>query len=483
MEIIGNPLNMEEKDKINRNFKKQSDGLNHVMNNITDYIKRGSINEDMVSFIIPSKNIFNNDPSNLTNGRVNSLGGITIDPNIRYLTGEPQIVKPSKSYYTNKTIFINFFDKNGDFKKYEFVSANRSFDSTNDSRFIRISTRESDLETLQVEEGVLGTPYERYYRTISDVEFKQILDSEFSGIKNIKYPSLNSRLNDIERSIIDIDPDKLVVDPEVSEGVFVSEMNNKLGVLGGENLNFKNSSGLFQVGQIVNVRDLSVISRYMVGCNFVNTIWGVQNYTIDIKGVNERRVPIETTVKSDVLSDYDILGGKTGTLGIIHNLILHVRHIESGITLVAVVLKSGGDRFEVIKTVLDKAVDKIKGIDNNDIIDAEGYSCFEVDGYNNSKVNSPIEYVLYKEVGSLQSPASLTKVLTSIIAIENASNINMPITITESDIREDSIELFDGDVMTLRDALYLSLIKSNNTISTAISRTVGLEIIKHRGYA
>ncbi len=72
-----------------------------------------------------------------------------------------------------------------------------------------------------------------------------------------------------------------------------------------------------------------------------------------------------------------------------------------------------------------------------------------------------------------QPMASLTKVMTALVAIEH-SNLDMLVTVTSGDlIGESSAGLVSGDVVTLRTLLYGLLLRSGNDAAMAIARSVG----------
>lgn len=72
-----------------------------------------------------------------------------------------------------------------------------------------------------------------------------------------------------------------------------------------------------------------------------------------------------------------------------------------------------------------------------------------------------------------QPVASLTKVMTAVVALER-SHLDLPVTITAGDvIGESSAGLIPGDVVTLRTLLHGLLLKSGNDAAMAIARAVG----------
>lgn len=72
------------------------------------------------------------------------------------------------------------------------------------------------------------------------------------------------------------------------------------------------------------------------------------------------------------------------------------------------------------------------------------------------------------------SPASLTKVMTALVVLENCS-LDEVVNIPDVRIYEDGIQLFglkEGDSLTVRDLLYIDLVYSGNDASLALAKYV-----------
>lgn len=85
--------------------------------------------------------------------------------------------------------------------------------------------------------------------------------------------------------------------------------------------------------------------------------------------------------------------------------------------------------------------------------------------------------VLYsKNIESVRSIASITKLMTAIVTLDAGLNLYEQITLTDSDFagaggKNSSSTLRVGDTMTRSDALYLALMKSENPAAMALGRT------------
>jgi len=79
-----------------------------------------------------------------------------------------------------------------------------------------------------------------------------------------------------------------------------------------------------------------------------------------------------------------------------------------------------------------------------------------------------------KEINLVRSVASVSKIMTAIVAIENG-DLDREVTITNEDIDTygSSIYLQKGDKLTILDLLYGLMLRSGNDAANAISRVVG----------
>jgi D-alanyl-D-alanine carboxypeptidase (penicillin-binding protein 5/6) len=77
------------------------------------------------------------------------------------------------------------------------------------------------------------------------------------------------------------------------------------------------------------------------------------------------------------------------------------------------------------------------------------------------------------DASSQRSMASLTKIMTAVVALEHG-HLDMPVTITQGDkVPESSAGLFVGTTPTLRTLLHALLLPSGNDAAMAIARSVG----------
>lgn len=84
--------------------------------------------------------------------------------------------------------------------------------------------------------------------------------------------------------------------------------------------------------------------------------------------------------------------------------------------------------------------------------------------------------VLYAEDRDTARPlASLTKLMTALVALDHIGNLEAPVTVTREDYAGSGrLYVYAGDVFSVRDLLFLSLVSSANDATLALARATGL---------
>lgn len=470
-----NDLTDQEKEELKSVISSQA---------ISDFtLGNNSIGTNKIDFIKSGKNIYNK--NNTTSGRISINNNLVSDDTI--ITSGYTKIKNNTTYVTSQSIWYNLYDNELKYIEYKFAPKGSTFTTTASTVFIRISVKKDVSDILQVEEGTNQTTYEPFYYVAENVKDSEIVEARYSTPKNKGYTKLNDRLQDIEKNLSDITVSNggNTASDENAEKVFVDEMNKKVKQLGGTS-KFLNSSGLTAAGQLANAYDFSVITLHASTKNEIASVWGQDTYSLDIKGENPRTVEVNSTVTSPSLENYySLIGGKTGTLGYIHNLTAIVADNDN--LYVGTIMKGSEDRFADLKNAIDETIKKENGKPYN--IDLVGtsdtiFSVIKYPKYNPTlTTNNKPTPILSKNEDVRTSPASMTKVLTCIVLIENTTNLNQTIKFQESDIVGGSgVELKVGDVITLRDALYTMLLSSSNDTAKAVARVVGHHIINTRRY-
>ncbi|WP_317954902.1 MULTISPECIES: BppU family phage baseplate upper protein [unclassified Staphylococcus] len=470
-----NDLTDQEKEELKSVISSQA---------ISDFtLGNNSIGTNKIDFIKSGKNIYNK--NNPTPGRISTNNNLVSDDTV--ITSSYTKIKNNTTYVTNQSIWYNLYDNGLQYIEYKFVPKGSTFTTTASTAFIRIAVKKDVSDTLQVEEGTNQTTYEPFYYVAEKVKDTEILEARYSTSKSKGYNKLNDRLQDIEESLSDITVSNggNIASDENAEKVFVDEMNKKVKQLGGTS-KFLNSSGLTATGQLAYAYDFNVITLHASTKNEIASVWGQDTYSLDIKGINPRTVEVNSTVTSPSLENYySLIGGKTGTLGYIHNLTAIVADNDD--LYIGTIMKGSEDRFADLKIAIDETIKKENGKSYN--IDLVGtsdtiFSVIKYPKYNPTlTTNNKPTPILSKNEDIRTTPASMTKVLTCIVLIENISNLNQTITFQESDfVGGSGVELKVGDVITLRDALYTMLLSSSNDTAKAVARVVGHHIINTRRY-
>ncbi|UBH21868.1 hypothetical protein LAU42_08820 [Macrococcus armenti] len=437
---------------------------------------KGANGEDAnIDFITSGKNIF--DPRNLEVGRIGTNGAVYVVDTHRTTQYLP--IEPSTTYFTNKTMYTGQYDTDMIFIKYLYVPANNTFTTESNVKYMRFGVGANDINTIQIEKGSIATPYEPFKRVFTGISLSEVDDARTSTTKNITYSNLSSRIAEIEKDVLEIDPTSISATDEQAESVFIAEMNKKALTIGMSRAKWQNASGLTAPGQTSNAKDLALLLRYTFNVPLMLSIWGKKTYNVDIKGANARTIPITTTVTDTAFEqEYEILGGKTGTLGIIRNLAVLAKHKTTGKLIAGVVIKTDDDRWVALKQAFDAV---INGTTSTDTISADGACAFLVQQNSNLRLWETFEPELDRPNTALQSPASITKLLTCITAIESGISLDTSFSYIESDMTDASTTVKTGDIITLRDAMFFAMLASNNTSAKAIGRIVGHHLIKTRG--
>lgn len=468
-------LNDDEKNSLKSTITSQAFSDFNISNN--------SINFNKVDFITTGKNIFNK--NSVVPGRVSSNGQI-LDADGVSTTNYTKVL-PNTTYISNQSMWYNEYDNDFKFIAYGFIAKNTTFTTKTNTSFIRFSCGNQLLDNAQVEQGTVITDYTPFSYVLKDVDTLEVSNARNSSVKNKNFSQLGERFEDLETDFnqLKVKNGGNIGTDEQAEKAFVDEINKKVTQLGGTS-KFHNSSGLTVAGQQANAYDFNIYTLHASVKPEIASVWGQKSYTMNINGSNPRTVVVDTTVKGDSLENtYTLLGGKTGTMGIIHNLSAVVTDEEN--IYVGTVMRGSNDRFNDLKQAIEESIKKEKGQSYNvDLVGKEDTS-FSVIKYPTinpllTTSNRP-KILLSKNETTRINPASMTKILTAIVLVENASNLNQTITFQESDfVGGSGVKLEKGDVITLRDALYAMLLSSSNDTAKAVARVVGHNIINERGY-
>jgi UDP-N-acetylmuramoyl-tripeptide--D-alanyl-D-alanine ligase len=132
------------------------------------------------------------------------------------------------------------------------------------------------------------------------------------AIANLLLPSSNITANAVARTFGQLllgEEDDAERDPWAR---FVAEMNAKAVNLEMHHTQIKNPSGQPASGQLTTAADMARLMLTVIGYPEILKSWRKPTHIMRVLGPNPREQKIQSTVK--VINDYDVMGGKTGTL-------------------------------------------------------------------------------------------------------------------------------------------------------------------------
>ena len=77
--------------------------------------------------------------------------------------------------------------------------------------------------------------------------------------------------------------------------------------------------------------------------------------------------------------------------------------------------------------------------------------------------------------------ASITKVMTAIVALDDAPDAMVTVSAEAASVGESSAQLIEGDTMSMSDAVKALLVMSGNDAAQAIAETVGAQRLSSQG--
>ena len=267
--------------------------------------------------------------------------------------------------------------------------------------------------------------------------------------------------------------------------VFCEYMEVKAEELGlSNNTLFRDPCG---INNVSTARDMVRCLIRANECEALRHVWNKPAHTVSLGGTDPRELPLVSTVYDDptgaLTEAYEILGGKTGTLTDYRafNLSVIVRPHGSDLTLACTVMGAdtkngeGSDRFVAARQALDAAV---SGKRDADVCAKSAIVC-KVPPLGGSEYHPTLEILYEKNSGEQLRPASMTKLLTSAIVIEQVADLDTRITVPQDAL--DAIQpsgfyigdLKAGDTLTVRDALHALMLPSSNAAAFVLGAYVG----------
>ncbi|MBQ9130841.1 MAG: leucine-rich repeat protein, partial [Clostridia bacterium] len=227
-------------------------------------------------------------------------------------------------------------------------------------------------------------------------------------------------------------------------------------------------------------RDLAKLLAYASNYSQLDGIWSLASKDISVMGLKARTQSLTSTVIKPALTQYyTILGGKTGTLNSTRNLavILEIPESEDRFVVVAMSANgkdgAAGNRYQAIKEIADLALEKYADasvdLSGKDVCCDGAIACLLTP-------EGEISVLYEKDADTQRYPASITKVLTAVCALDLIDDLNTTVTYKPFDVSVtpwNPTDFSAGDSVSLEDALCAMLLPSSNLTSFAVARTAG----------
>lgn len=256
---------------------------------------------------------------------------------------------------------------------------------------------------------------------------------------------------------------------------FVAAMNKKAAEIGMTDSSFLTPSGASASTQ-TTVRDLARLVVIASGSKEMAEVWSKDERVIPLKGTTST-VTVETTVRdNDLEAVYPILGGKTGSWQGDKSLVCLCDVDGKQVAGAIHGASTDAGRFDAMLELMNIAKIILNGGTTTSTVTSATHAiAFEVPTYYPMNYEQQNLRVLYEQGADVQIvPASTTKVLTIVTALDYITDLHKTITFKASDAIGGSGAVFStGDTIEFIDAMYAILLPSSNMTAQAVARTIG----------
>ena len=260
--------------------------------------------------------------------------------------------------------------------------------------------------------------YEKYLQIVNE-KFEVIINSEDITTEKVYY----------------LAEEKTAYSNVKAKDTFMTYMNNKATEIGMKNSKFVDAAGFYNR---TTAYDLLRLGVYASSYDVIVETWHKNYYQVTVSGTQPRIVELNTTVAGSQLENYYFLfGGKTGTVDGQVNLLALVEGPDERLFCV-VVLGCSGNRFAAAKQAMDAAVVKYNNPNadvSNYVVDAKSAAvCLVPKNNTKAYTDYPLNILYEKDIYTQRTPASITKVMTAVCALDFINDINESFMIDSSDI-------------------------------------------------
>ena len=289
---------------------------------------------------------------------------------------------------------------------------------------------------------------------------------------------------------------------------FMEKVNEKAQELGMTNSVFVTPSGAEKLSGITEITEENNRStardlvRLFVGATAYNEllkVWGKPSKTIYTKNENSVRHDFTSVMYADMNTDegtntsakspYYFMGGKTGTWVVsgysTYNFGAICKVKDKLVVGVVMKASNNANRYKAINQLFDIAKQVIENPETDTssltISCSNGACCCILPEYNvNMYENYPFDFLFEQNANTQILPASVTKVVTSMVMLDYIKDLDETITFKSTDIDAGgSGNVFSaGDIITYRDSLYALMLASSNMTAQCVARNVGKKILE-----
>ena len=272
---------------------------------------------------------------------------------------------------------------------------------------------------------------------------------------------------------------------------FMEEVNRKAAQIGMTNSTFVTPSGIVSSGNSnkSTAGDMARMVAAAIGYPEIGRIWRKKSLDIELGGCEKRVLSLSHTIKFDDLEgtiyseeSHPYLGAKGGTWG--NNLsLVAVTLSNKGSLLAHAITTTGSSIYPTIGKLTDLAERALAGedISQETVPNVSGAVTVLVPSGATWLFDDYSYEVLYQSgADSSFNPASTTKIITAMVALDWCPNIRTTKIIFKpfDNVGYSGNRFLMGQIMNVEAALQAMLIISSNNAAHAIARTIGEIILK-----
>lgn len=281
---------------------------------------------------------------------------------------------------------------------------------------------------------------------------------------------------------------------------FLRLMNAKATKIGMSGTDFQSPHGMVKTS-LITAQDLMKMAVAAAADRRALDIWSTSSLLLNISGEHKRTVNVANAflaqMEQSVSAHAKALGGKGGSLiwsdedADYHRANVSIVDINgkavalglcgTGKEVYSNLYNAARDLCYMVKTAMDGGTPSETTNLVNVVGSGGGYAACVIPNPAGAYVNTftpakllETEYAESNGAENQQMPASTSKVMTMLVALDFITDIYAPVVVRTSDIFSGSgSTYYDGDTMTMYDALCTMMMESSNTLANTIAREIG----------